>query len=160
MDRRNAWGFSLFCDDIRPEVGGKISAMGLYQEQFITQNALPIVVPKFCILVMYYEIVDRIQADAELRVFLPNDAADSPTVRLPINRAEFPEVDPSSIALEEGQEAIRHLRIPVIFTPLHLSLEGRIKVRLSYSDGQVLKLGGLQVRPLAEGEPLPSGPVF
>jgi hypothetical protein len=38
--------FTLFCDDIRPEVGGKLSVMGIYQG-FMGIPGAEIVLPKF-----------------------------------------------------------------------------------------------------------------
>jgi hypothetical protein len=41
MDR-NSWGVSLFCDDIRAELGGKISVMGIYQTDMIFPEGPPL----------------------------------------------------------------------------------------------------------------------
>lgn len=40
----------LYCDDIRQEVGGKISLMGIYAGKLIVPS-IPIVLPKLCILI-------------------------------------------------------------------------------------------------------------
>ena len=51
QDRNKAWGFTLFGDDIRAEVGGKLSLMGMYQgDMFFPSNmALPFLIPKLAV---------------------------------------------------------------------------------------------------------------
>lgn len=41
---------SLYCDDVRMEVGGKMTFVGVYQSQLIVQQAGPVGLPKLCIV--------------------------------------------------------------------------------------------------------------
>jgi hypothetical protein len=86
---KNSWGFSLFCDDIRAEVGGKMSIMGVYQADMIfpTNQDFPLAVAKFCILIKYYEVLGFFTDDIAISVFLPGNAKDTPTIVLPILRS-------------------------------------------------------------------------
>jgi len=70
QDRNKAWGFALFGDDVRAEIGGKTSLMGLYQaDMFFPDNLpLPIVLSKFVIHIMYYEIIGSIEGDFSFEV--------------------------------------------------------------------------------------------
>lgn len=43
--------YCIFCDDIRAEVGGKVSYMGIYSTLLGVEN-IPTVLPKLCIAVM------------------------------------------------------------------------------------------------------------
>src|SRR5262245_36906957 len=69
-DRNVSWGFAHFCDDVRHEEGNKLSLMGLYQNDLIFPGtvAFPVSVPKFVILIMYYEIIGAINGDMNLHV--------------------------------------------------------------------------------------------
>lgn len=44
-------GIAIFCDDIREEVGGKTSYMGVYNGEMIIPTEAPTVLPKFCVSV-------------------------------------------------------------------------------------------------------------
>ena len=40
--------FTTFCDDIRQEIGGKLSYMGVYSSDLYV-GGFPITLPKFCV---------------------------------------------------------------------------------------------------------------
>ena len=42
------YGYSIFCDDIRSEAGGKLSFIGCYNAVMMTTQRFPLVLPKFC----------------------------------------------------------------------------------------------------------------
>jgi len=42
------YGYSIFCDDIRNEPGGKLSFIGCYNAVMFTATQFPLVLPKFC----------------------------------------------------------------------------------------------------------------
>ena len=51
---------TLYCDDIREEVGGKISLIGCYgSELVVSQPAGPVVLPKLCAHVRIVTPIDR-----------------------------------------------------------------------------------------------------
>ncbi len=139
----NSWGFSLFCDDIRAEVGGKISVMGVYQADmiFLSNLVFPIVIPKFCILIKYYSM-DAFRDEIAMRVFLPGDAKDAPSF---VATLPLPQIVNASYPLEDDQERIFNLTFPFIIAPFHIKQEGFIKVR-ALCGGVTTKLGSLMVR--------------
>jgi hypothetical protein len=151
-DRRNSWGFSLFCDDVRSEVGGKLSIMGLYQDDYIFQGTFPLVIPKFAIFIMYYELASTISEDINFKVFIPSDEPEKPAFDIPFLRKDLPQPDLENLKLEEGQEPLFHTRIPVIFSPLMIKEAGQIKVRAHYSNGKILRLGVLNIKAASPAE--------
>jgi hypothetical protein len=46
---RKPYGTVIYCDDIRQEVGGKTSYMGIYAADMIIDAAAPFTLPKLCI---------------------------------------------------------------------------------------------------------------
>jgi hypothetical protein len=155
QDRNKAWGFSLFCDDARSEVGGKTSLMGLYQsDMFFPDNVpLPVMVPKFIIQIMYYEIIGSIEHDISFKVTL--GSKDEAIAEIPILRKDI--VAPLAAenlknGLAEEEERIFHLRMPLVLSPFHISEMGRLRVRAHYGDGAILKLGSLALRQVSEAE--------
>jgi hypothetical protein len=141
----DAWGFALFADDLRDEVGGKQSVMGLYQHDLIlTAPSLPVMLPKLVILIMYYEKAGAISSDLRFRIEIPEfSEGQSPVSDIPVRRIDLP--NPSLGKSDDESEAIFHFRIPVIASPFPVLATGPIKVRCHYDDGQVLRLGRLNL---------------
>jgi hypothetical protein len=142
----SAWGFSLFCDDIRVEMGAKLSVMGIYQSDMIfpATQEFPFNLAKFGILFKYYETKDALTDDIAIRVFLPGDQKDAPSVVLPFPRAQLIS-GPAPYPLEEDQERIFNLTFPFLFTPLLVKQEGFIKVRVACGE-RITNLGSLMIR--------------
>lgn len=73
---------AIFCDDIRSEVGNKLSFMGCYQSELVVQSA-PVTLPKLCIFASIITPKERpfkslmlrvVQDDVELaRIDLPEE---------------------------------------------------------------------------------------
>ena len=64
----NRYMQSLFCDDIRYEIGNKVSYMGVYGEQLLVP-VLPVVLPKLCVAVSVVTPIDRPFQQLTLRLF-------------------------------------------------------------------------------------------
>jgi hypothetical protein len=143
---RNSWGFSLFCDDIRGEIGGKMSAMGIYQTDLIFPPLpdFPFTIPKFCILIKYYELLNAFTDDISVRVFLPGDAKDSPTVTLPFLRSTLGATQPLP-PLEDDQERLFNLTFPLMLSPCTFKQEGFLKVRV-VCGSTTTNLGSVMIR--------------
>jgi hypothetical protein len=145
---RDPWGFSLFCDDVRFELGGKMSIMGIYQADmiFAAQQTFPIILPKFGIFVKYYEMQDTMTNDILVRVFLPSDPKDAPSVTLPFNRTLLAATTPPRrYELEPDQERVFNLTYPIVFSPLVIKQEGFVKVRAVCGE-KITNLGSLMIR--------------
>jgi hypothetical protein len=147
---RNSWGFSLFCDDIRMEVGGKISVMGVYQADMILPQEPPFTLAKFAILVKYYELPDVFHDDVLLKVYLPGDQKDAPSVSRQVPRQALQIAIPD-YKWDPDQERVFNLTIPLIFTGLLIANEGFLKVRAVCGD-VVTNLGSLMVRKIGQNE--------
>lgn len=147
QDRNKAWGFTLFADDLRVEIGGKISLMGLYQADMFFPSHLPfpINIPKFYILIMYYEIQGAIEGDVMFKVTFGSDhktIAELPFLRKDFESLVGSEPEPEKVANEDS-ERIFHSRIPLGLTPFTITEAGRLRVRAHYSDGSILKIGSI-----------------
>jgi hypothetical protein len=154
QDRNKAWGYALFADDIRMEIGGKSSLMGIYQSDIVFPDTtkFPIILPKFVVQIMYFEMADEIKGDLSFKVTFGRDViVDAPVARPHLSTATdlsnlLPE-DPS-----EDKERIVHIRMPIVISPLPISEMGRLRVRTHYEDGSVLKLGSIAIRQIPEAE--------
>jgi len=143
QSRRNAWGFSIFCDDFRQEVLGKYSLMGVYQNDMVFSSDItfPFIVPRSVILVKYFETVGAFKDALLLRVYLPGDEADKPTIAQAIERGTNA---PMAVTLEADQEQVVTFTVPLIFSPFEVRQEGFVKVRMHCGD-VITNLGSLRI---------------
>ncbi len=58
---------STFCDDIRQEVGGKLSFIGIYSTTLIAQE-FPVTLPKFCVSIVVVSPVERLISALTIRI--------------------------------------------------------------------------------------------
>ena len=141
---RDSWGFSIFCDDFRQEVGGKYSLMGVYQADLIYSNDLPFYLPKFVIFIKYHELAGQFSDDLILNIFMPGDEEKKPTFAHTFARSDLVAA-PISIPVEDDSERIFALTYPTIFAPFLINKEGFIAVRMQCGD-ITTKLGRLVIR--------------
>ena len=150
IDLREPFGLTIFCDDVRQEVGGKMSLIGVYGADIQFSVPFPLTVPKLS-LVAYYNIDarDPNRDDVELVVLFPGDPEDGPTVRSVFPIAQMIE----DVIRPEWLEADGLYRLSAVmtFSPLMLKQPGEIRVRAMRS-GDVIKLGSLVVREMASSQ--------
>jgi hypothetical protein len=125
---RVAWGQAIFADDLRVEVGGKISIIGIYQVDLIIPNNFPLTLAKLAIRVEYFEEKGALSDDLSLRIWAPG-------IDEPIFLAEIPRNDlaipkyPYEVP-ENERDPHLYLMAPVIFSPLIIQHEGFIRVAM------------------------------
>ena len=93
-------GSTVFCDDIRYELDGKVSFMGVYQSVMFVQEEFPFVLPKFGMTFTYSERIGTRSGPVIIRVFLPQLPAPAieTELRLEEIRKETPLPDPDTRA--------------------------------------------------------------
>lgn len=143
-------GTTIFCDDIRDEVGGKKTYVGVYLHDLVISGPLPALIPSFGFVISYLEPVNFPKKDISIKVFVP-DADGKDSVLLD---AQIPEGRPDvNDKLSDGSPIEYRVHLGCFkVSPLIIASEGRIKVR-AYSDGKEIKLGTLGVR-LAKADEL------
>lgn len=158
QDRNKAWGFVLFGDDMRVEVGGKISLMGMYQADmfFPEKMPLPIIVPKLVLMIMYFEIHGSLREDLTFKVTY--GAENTVVAELPVSRKDIDagqeqvRAQRASTDPIEDSERILSLRMPVVLSPFGVNRLGRLRIRAHYGDGKILKLGSIAIGQVPEVE--------
>lgn len=140
------FGYSIFCDDIRNEVGGKLSFIGCYNAVMFVTDVFPFTLPKFCI---HLHVVTPAHEPFKLIVA----RCYAPGHREPIasERIEPPAQAEQSRLVEE----IGHVpAVPkfivaaasLVFAPLKIDEPGLISVRALVDDAaDELKIGSLRV---------------
>jgi hypothetical protein len=134
----DCYGYSLFCDDIRYEVGNKISYIGSYRGSMNFKGSYPLILPKFIISIHFFQ-KREVFVPPIVWIFLPGDPDDKPAVI-----QEFPLESPLETFPPEGGEYI-YLLNHITFVPLAIQEDGAIKVRI-FRNGELHRIGALSVQ--------------
>jgi hypothetical protein len=152
QEGRKSWGTTIFADDLRQETGNKFSLMGVYQFDMIVQQDFPISLPKFAILINYYEIKGAFNEGLNVKIFLPGNKEDAPQLTWQIDGTARDNVKSPYEVVEADAERLFTLTIPIILTPIIINEEGFIKVRVQCGD-TTTKLGRLMIRKIKPTDP-------
>jgi hypothetical protein len=161
-DAPEAYGYTIFCDDIRAEVGGKLTYVGCYAGTMFAPT-FPITLPKFCLGIVYMQQNDKIVLPIKIWVFLPGDDEDKPSIQ-----AEgSPEDDIAAaraarearVALGGSTEELGYATVYSQFAVAGFVLKqpGVIRVRAVRGD-QLIRLGSLEVLRTTPGTSPPATP--
>ena len=146
FDFSEPFAVSIFCDDIRQEIGGKLSFMGVYYGAMYLPQ-FPILLPKFCVNVTFYEPKDMAEARVSpviIRVFMPNDT-DTPSITGEVGSIKEMILPASELPVEKDVPQLVIANAMFIQSPLVVQEPGRVRVRCEYPDGTILKAGSLRV---------------
>ena len=99
-------GYTIFCDDIRQEIGNKQSLMGIYGHEMFVHHAFPVTM-RMGFHVVFREDPSSPLNDITLCIYSPGDPDDNPLTRLQIARSA--ENTPST-AGKSGAISTAHFR--------------------------------------------------
>ena len=151
------YGYTIFCDDVREEVLGKLTLVGVYRGEMtvILVPGQSMNIPKLHALTYYFERPDERHEPLELRVYLPGDAEDAPSQRTEIPPRDEP--PPGAFSDAEGADDPRiQLMFGFQFAPLVVRESGYLKVRLQRGD-KVYRLGAMGIRLITAEEAVNQG---
>jgi hypothetical protein len=137
-------GSVIFCDDIREEIGGKVSYMGIYGDEMMISEPAPIMLPKFCIATRIR--LPRTSPEARLKVVVLKDQ-DGETSELTSLEADMREIVELEVPPGGWPQAVFHINS----VPFPVTANCRIKVR-AYLDEKELKLGAIDIRFVPQPE--------
>ncbi len=139
-------GFSIFCDDIRDEVSGKKSLIGVYDGAMMIANPAPVIIPQLCVLTTMWFDDEMLQKKVTLKIIFEDE--NFVEQEIAAMETELP-ADVSQEGLDllfSDKDGARspQLKSEARIANLVLTNNGRIKVRL-YVDDYVFALGSLRV---------------
>jgi len=130
----STFGLTEFCDDIRDEVDGKKSLIGVYTGDLFVDRGFPAIIPQLAVYVTLVEPFDQSREPVTVKVFVPGEKADQVIVDVDLPVDRFERAD--NISDSECLYSVLSFRM----TPLLIFREGRIKVR-AYKGSEEIKLG-------------------
>ncbi len=142
MDR---YGYSIFCDDIRNEAGGKLSFIGCYNGVIFISGQFPLVLPKLCVHTHVFSPASKPFNSIVVRCYLPGD--DTPFSEEAIETPRRSEQSELVANLKTNTDAPLFIvaATSLVFTPLELKSAGLLRVRALIDAGQELRLGSLRI---------------
>ena len=146
-------GWVTFCDDVRHEVGGKRSLIGIYSNVMYVNASFPVTLPKFAIVVSW---LDRIEGAANARKIIVNLPGDKPeeasiSVDLPPHDTLQHSLPTKNALGEPASETIMNFEL--ITSPIEIKEPGKIRVAVLVDDKEI-ELGKLLVtNPTAAQSP-------
>jgi hypothetical protein len=144
-------GFTIFSDDIRQEVGGKVTLVGVYNGVLLT-NAFPLMLPKFCFSTRYREpIMDKRADTIEFKMFIDDNDGEKVLFH---NNIVVSDLNPNIVS-DKNQEldatTFWELVVNGAISPLLIGGPSKIRMR-AYRDEKEHRLGALIVRTPTEAE--------
>jgi hypothetical protein len=146
-DAPEAYGYTIFCDDIRAEVGGKLTYVGCYAGTMFLPT-FPFTMPKFCLGIVYMQRHGKVITPLKIWIFLPGDEEDKPSIH-----AESPEQPVAALDATRdarialgGTEERGYVTAYLQFGLMNLELKqpGVVRVRAVRGD-HLIRLGALEV---------------
>jgi hypothetical protein len=142
MTATDPYGWTIFCDDIRPEMGGKFSFMGVYRGFMFVHSDFPITVAKFGLAISYrINLDDPRLDDVTVEVSLPGDDDKEASMKAVIPVTKM--IVDSDPATSVG-DTFREFGLNIILSPLRIRAPGLISVR-AHGGAGVIRLGSLKV---------------
>jgi hypothetical protein len=135
------FGYTVFCDDIRHEIGGKQTIVGAFSENLLIFGEPPFSLPKMGFFITYSESRTAPKLPLALQIYLPEDVEDRPT-----HSFELPTM-PDDVQIDPmlPPDTNIALRIPLVISPIEIRQEGLLRVRMKRGD-DVVCIGSLPVR--------------
>lgn len=137
-------GHSIFADDLRMEVDGKLTYVGAYRSRMYVNGTFPFTLPKFAIDVYFSQRKDLFVPNLRILVLLPGDPDDKPSVQ-----AELTEVSEGAATEKLSQDQLPDshyimLSAGMVLSPLIIKQTGTISVRVLRND-ELHRCGSLSV---------------
>jgi len=140
------YGFTLFCDDIRNEMDGKVTLVGIYTAEMIFNVPFPVIIPKLGFVVKYFERRDESSEPLNLQIYFPGDPDDTPSVVSQIPHEQF-RITPAQ-SDNENNDPLLFCIMNMVISPVNILKEGRIKVRMIRGQ-DTIKIGSLKIKTTA-----------
>ena len=145
----DAFGNTTFCDDIRMEVNGKLTLVGCYSTELYATSNFPIIIPKLCLAINYWQRKGLLILPVVFWVFLPGDSEEKASIEFGTTEQLTPEMLEQRLdrPIEPGIEPPEYsvFSAQVALANLAVAQPGSIKVRDRRGE-QLVRLGSLRIR--------------
>jgi hypothetical protein len=116
---------AVFCDDIRQEIGGKVSFIGIYQQSLISPAPFPMTLPRLCVSVFYAHYVEDDLEPVKIRAKFAVTNTTLFEAELPVDHLK---PKPPLINVTGAKAAALMTRFDLIFSPLAVPQQSTIEI--------------------------------
>ena len=121
---------AIFCDDIRQEVGGKLSFMGCYQGELIVPMA-PVALPKLCVFATIWTPKERPFKSLMLRIVQDDDKE---LARLEISEESFEEAG----QIFDETATRKMVSTAIAFSPFAIDKPNSLRLVATTEEGEII----------------------
>ncbi len=143
----NRYAHATFCDDIRHEMGGKLTLVGVYASDLLVPK-FPCVLPKLCLVLNILTSAREPFQLLKIRVLKDEEVLAEGELMMQDWAALAAGAIPDDGETDEEERRLG-LTAHFVFSPLKLDTPASIRVRIETEDGE-LKANGLRVAQMSE----------
>ncbi|UOA32555.1 hypothetical protein DSM110093_02355 [Sulfitobacter sp. DSM 110093] len=145
------YGTTIFCDDIRHEINGKLTLVGCYSSEMNFNGPPPGLLPSFAALVNIRIPTALPFKSLKLRV-LKEEGDEVSEILAAEVEAEEEKIEDIVGGSQEGEpeERLISMTFPCHWSPLPMANTGFIKVRAYLDGGKEIRLGALKINFASE----------
>ncbi len=125
---------TLFCDDIRHEVGGKLSFIGVYSGGLFVPS-FPVTLPKLCLSVKVVTPADEPLRSLNLRVLKDEETLQE--IRLDEEQLADASDSAEDMTEEQRKERVQMAQFLLVFSPIQFDGPCILRVRVQTEDGEL-----------------------
>jgi hypothetical protein len=125
---------TLFCDDIRHEMGGKLSFIGVYSDSLFV-NAFPVTLPKLCLFVKVVTPADEPIRILNLRVLRDDEVLQE--IALDEEKLAADLDSDNKLTEDERKTRVRMAQFMLVFSPIQFEDACTLKVRVQTEDDEL-----------------------
>jgi hypothetical protein len=142
MDR---YGYSIFCDDIRNEPGGKLSFVGCYNGVIFIAGQFPIVLPKLCVHTHVFSPASQAFSSILIRCYGPGDEQPFAEEAIEPPRQSDQAKLVANLKPQAGAPLYIVAATSLVFKPLEFRSSGLLRIRAFIDAEHEVRLGSLRV---------------
>jgi hypothetical protein len=144
--------YTIFCDDIRAEVGNKLSLMGCYDSVMLVSQ-FPITLPKLCFLMTATTPSDRPFQQLKFRLYKNEELLHE--LEIDANQLGMQHSAKTPTTMEEDVKSLRAMRGAMQLSPLTIEGPCYFKVRVVTEEEHPLRGGALLITTASNGDSPP-----
>ena len=150
IKRQTPSGYTMFCEDIRYELNGKFSLMGNFGNTLVSLGPFPLILPKLCLYLSYYQRREDGFEDVKFEAVLI--AGDQQTTvwetSIPSSALES---TPITEDVKKSDDPVIAMHLPLELQNFLIQGPGRIRVYAQRGEERI-RIGSLSItsQPIAE----------
>jgi hypothetical protein len=129
---------TVFCDDIRQEVGGKLSLIGVYSGGLLV-SAFPVTLPKLCLFVRVVTPGEEPLRSLKLRVMKDDDVLQEIVMDEEQLAAASDSTEDTTEEQSKGRVRLAHFLL--VFSPIQFVEPCSLRVRIQTEHGELAGVG-------------------